>query len=91
MGESLEDQVVCILNTTIKNVEITATMDIDLLELNVDSIMFIHIIIELEDHFNIEIPDEYLLLTELNTVSKMVNLISVLTKQKQHNPGDERI
>lgn len=91
MSGSLEEQVVHILNTTINNVNFTESTDIDLLELGVDSIMFIRIIIGLEDHFNIEIPDEYLLLTELNTVSKIVNLISVLIGQKQHELGDERI
>lgn len=40
-----------------------------------DSITFICIVVALEEIFNIEIPDEFLLITEMNTVEKMSNVI----------------
>ena len=47
--------------------------------LGIDSIKFIRIVIAIEDTFDIEVPDEYLLFSELNTLEKMENML--LTRQ----------
>lgn len=51
-------------------------LDEDLIELGVDSITFIRIIVELEELFEIEIPDEKLLITEMSTIRKMVEVVA---------------
>lgn len=51
-------------------------LDENLVELGVDSITFIRIIVELEELFEIEIPDEKLLITEISTIRKMVEVVT---------------
>ena len=53
-----------------------------ILENNIDSITFIEIIIILEEEFSILVPEEYLLMENLNTVSKITNLIKELVDQE---------
>ena len=61
----------------IENSELTADQkDEDLVDLGMDSITFIRVVVALEEAFDIEIPDEKLLLTEMNTISKMTDVIS---------------
>lgn len=50
-------------------------LDDDLVELGVDSITFIRIVVELEELFEIEIPDEKLLITEMGTIHKIVEVV----------------
>lgn len=45
-------------------------------DLGIDSITFITLIIELENSFDINIPDKYLLLDKMNTVDKIQMIIS---------------
>lgn len=61
-------------------IEINNTqLDDDLIELGVDSITFIRIIVELEELFKIEIPDEKLLITEMGTIRKIVEVVAMLS------------
>ena len=53
-------------------------LDDDLVELGVDSITFIRIVVELEELFELEIPDEKLLITEMGTIHKIVEVVAVL-------------
>lgn len=48
----------------------------DLVEYKLDSVSFIKIIVQIEEAFEIEIPDEYLLFSEMNTIAKMVNVVT---------------
>lgn len=41
----------------------------------VDSIEFVQLIVQIESDFNIEIPDEYLIPSELNSISKIATVI----------------
>lgn len=62
------------------------TLDIDvedietdfITENNIDSITFIEIIINIEEEFSILIPEENLLMEEMNTVSKIANIVNEL-------------
>ena len=76
------EKIIEILNTNIENANITAEQaDKDLREFGMDSILFIHTVVSLEEEFDCEIPDEKLLLLELNTVNKMYEvLISIETE-----------
>lgn len=47
-------------------------------EILLDSIEFVSIIISLEDVFNIEVPDEYLLIEKLNTFEQFCDLVNTL-------------
>ena len=40
-----------------------------------DSITFIQVVVALEEAFECEIPDEKLLITEMDTVQKMVDVL----------------
>ena len=50
----------------------------DLRTLGVDSILFIQIIVKLEEKFKCEIPDSKLMITEMNTVQKMIEVLQSL-------------
>lgn len=63
--------------------------DEDLANMGIDSISFIQIIVALEEELDIEIPDEKLLLTEMNTFSKMVDVISAVLNENKDNSNDE--
>lgn len=53
----------------------------DLLE--VDSIQFVSIIVDIETEFEIEIPEEYLILSKLPTFSDFISLIECLLKAEE--------
>ena len=53
-------------------------LDDDLSEMGMDSIVFIQIIVELEETFECEIPDSKLLITELNTIQKIYDVLQEL-------------
>lgn len=50
-----------------------------------DSIMFVSFIVELEEKFDIEIPDEYLLITEMETIDDVCNVINNIKKDIDFN------
>ena len=60
--------------------EIETTFD----EIGMSSIAFVAIIVSLEEKFMIEIPDEYLSMSELNSVKKIVEVLDevLLNKEK---------
>ena len=84
MTKDILNKVLRILNANMKNIEITSEQkEDDLSTIGLDSITFIHIIVALEEEFYIEIPDEYLMLTKMNTISKMTEVVSaVVDRQK---------
>ena len=53
-----------------------------------DSIVFIRVIVAFEEAFDIEIPDEYLLITEMNTLSKMTDVISTVLDHQNSVIGE---
>ena len=52
----------------------------DLREVGMDSIAFVKVIIEIEDRYDIEIPDKYLKIQDMNTIEKMVAVLEELTE-----------
>lgn len=89
MREDILDKVLKVLNTNLENTEITfAQTEDDLSALGMDSITFIRTIVALEEEFDIEIPDEYLLLTEMNTISKMTDVISAVLDNQNNSIGE---
>lgn len=64
-------------NTEIFEVSIEQLED-NLPDLGMDSIAFIQIVVALEEEFECEIPDEKLLITEMDTVKKMIDVLQTL-------------
>ena len=89
MREDILDKVLKVLNANLENTEITfeQTED-DLSALGMDSIVFIRVVFALEEAFDIEIPDEYLLITEMNTLSKMTDVISTVLDHQNSVIGE---
>lgn len=50
-------------------------VDKELSLLGMDSISFVRIIVSIEEVFEIEVPDEFLLIAELPTINKMVDVV----------------
>lgn len=74
------EKVLDIVNSSIENVNINKDqLDDDLVAIGMDSITFIRIVTLLEETFKCEIPDEYLLLTEMNTANKIFNILKHIT------------
>lgn len=77
MKEITKEKILEIVNS-VQDMEATMNQcDDDLLELGLDSIKFIQIIVLLEEAFECEIPDEKLLLTEMNSVNKMLEVLQL--------------
>lgn len=51
----------------------------------IDSITFISLVLDLEGEFNIEIPDEYLLMSVFSSVDNIVSIIETLITSKMDN------
>lgn len=76
MKEVTKEKILEIINANIENGAVTPEQyDNDLSELGMDSIRFIHIIVSLEEEFECEVPDSKLLLTEMNTVNKIYDVL----------------
>jgi len=89
MREDVIDKVLQIINCNMENTELSAKqIEEDLSILGMDSIAFIHIVVALEEEFDIEIPDEYLLLTEMNTISKIAEVISATLDNQNKEIGE---
>ena len=89
MREDILDKVLKVLNANLENTEITfeQTED-DLSALGMYYIVFIRVVVALEEAFDIEIPDEYLLITEMNTLSKMTDVISTVLDHQNSVIGE---
>lgn len=74
--ENIQEKILEIINDKIENGVSKNQVDDDLSQLGMDSLKFISIVVTLEENFDIEVPDEYLLMTEMNTVRKMVKIVS---------------
>ena len=70
------EKVLSIINANVENEELTSeNINDNLMELGMDSIALIKIVVELEEQFDCEIPDSKLLLSELNTINKILQVI----------------
>lgn len=70
------DQVIEVLNNCMENAHITCEMlDDNLPDIGMDSITFVQIIVSLEERFECEIPDEKLLISQMDTVHKIVDVL----------------
>ena len=78
MKEVTIENVLTILNS-MDNIEITEEqIEDDLTDCGMDSITFIQTIVALEDEFDCEVPDSKLMLSEMNTIKKILDVLQAL-------------
>lgn len=75
-SNEIREKVLDIIKTNI-GIEICPwQLDEDLTVMGMDSVSFIQIVVALEDNFEIEIPDEKLLLEEMGTLNKITMVVA---------------
>ena len=78
MKEVSIESILRVMNS-LDNIEVsTEKLDESLPDLGMDSISFIQIVVGLEETFDCEIPDSKLLISEMDTVRKMLNVLQEL-------------
>lgn len=71
------DRIIEIINTKVENVKVSKEqIEDDLIELGIDSINFISMIVAIEEEYECEIPDEKLIISEMNTVKKITDVLN---------------
>lgn len=81
--KAIIDGILDIINENIENANIKHDqLDEDLSQRGMDSIKFISIVIALETAFEIEYPDDFLLITQSNTLKKLADIVSETLKKK---------
>ena len=78
MKEVTVEDILNVINVLDNIVVSTEQLEEDLSNLGMDSITFIQIIVGLEEMFDCEIPDSKLLISEMNTVHKMFDVLQEL-------------
>lgn len=79
MKEVTKEIILDIINENMEESVIASDqLNDDLYELGMDSIVFIQIIVKIEEIFECEIPDSKLLISELNTVQKIYDVLQKL-------------
>ena len=78
MKEITVEGILRVINS-LDNIEVsTEQLDEYLPDLGMDSISFIQIVVGLEETFDCEIPDSKLLISEMDTVRKMLDVLQEL-------------
>ena len=89
MNKVTKEKILEIVNTNIENGAVTVEQyDSELSKLEMDSIQFIRSIVSLEQELECEVPDSKLLLTEMNTISKMTDVISAVLDNQNNSIGE---
>lgn len=79
----MNEKVLDAIKASIDGIEISPEQyDEELMQLGVDSISFIQIVVNLEDVFEIEIPDEKLLMEEMGTFNKIITVVTTVLNAK---------
>ena len=82
MKDVTVEKVLHILNENIESAEITLkNLEDDLSSIGVDSIGFVNIIVSLEEEFDCEIPDSKLLISEMNTAQKIIDILNTMHEE----------
>ena len=78
------ENVLEVVNSTEKFEITTKQLEENLPDLGMDSVTFIQIIVALEEKFECEIHDEKLLITEMDTVQKMIDVLQTLYDEQEN-------
>lgn len=73
------EEILNIINSILED-EVLTILDIDkeLKENGLDSIKFVLLIVELENTYQIEIPDEYMLYSKMSTIREVQRIVNEL-------------
>ena len=77
MEEIRKKRILKVLHKHIDFSEDEIDFDEDLVGLGMDSMAFVKIVVSLEDEFQCEVPDEKLLIPEMNTINKILNVLAL--------------
>ena len=76
MKEISAAKVIDVINSNIEEISLTSEqLDVNLTELGMDSYAFIRVIVGLEEAFDCEIPDSKLIISEMDTVEKIMTVL----------------
>ena len=76
MKEISAAKVIDVINSNIDELNLTSEQfDVNLTELGMDSYAFIRMIVGLEEAFDCEIPDSKLIISEMDTVGKILAVL----------------
>jgi len=85
MKEITVKNILKVLNVNIENSEITQQqINEDLTTIGMDSITFVKVIVSLEEEFECEIPDSKLLISEMNTINKIMAVLNFVKEQEEY-------
>lgn len=82
-AESVQQKILDIINSNIENANLQLNQaDDDLVAIGMDSIKFVSIVVALEEIFEIEYPNDYLLITQSNTLKKLESIVAGALEKK---------
>lgn len=79
VSERVMDIVNSVLETKLSNENVQD----NLAQIGMDSIKFIQIVVALEESFEIEVPDEKLLITTMGTLEQMIEVVSIVLQNAE--------
>lgn len=83
MKEVTIEKIVEIINAS-ENIDVEASqLDENLSDMGMESITFIQIVVNLEEEFECEIPDSKLIISEMDTIRKIANVLLDLRKESE--------
>ena len=75
------EEILNIINSILEDEVLTISdVEKELKDIGLDSIKFVLLIVELENRFQIEIPDEYMLYSKMATVLEVCKIVNELAK-----------
>lgn len=80
MKEISAAKVIDVINSNIEEISLTPEqLAVNLTELGMDSYAFIRVIVGLEEAFDCEIPDSKLIISEMDTVEKIIAVLQEIS------------
>lgn len=80
---TIEDVIELINHLPREALHLSEVSDVDFRTLGMDSISYIHLIVALEEKYNVEIPEDYLKLNGIGSAHEAVALINRLLKEQE--------
>lgn len=82
----IKEKVLDIINSCIEGANVTLQeADMELSQFGMDSLHYIRIVVQLEEEFAKEIPNEYLTIEEMSTINKITSIIEKIINDNMMN------
>lgn len=69
---------VCDILEISENQQPCISMETDLCTIGLDSLKLIRLIVQIEDFYNVDLPDEYLFIENMDTLEKIVHTVNLI-------------